>query len=224
MNDENIEYLDEIVANAGKFVENTVREYKDEIEKYSLEIERGNDTVLNYAFLFHSYRGLYEFTQKEKKYKCVTKDVVDNVCNKFLAKVQDEMAVNQNMSENYCHLAHIELYKTGDKAKAAEYFDRAVELDNQKVLERGQFKNDILNDRTGALEDFNRALELTDNEEEKESIEFLIKHIDLLRDTRASHKSFNLIMSFIYLVIAGFTAYLCYNIYILVKSIINNFH
>jgi tetratricopeptide (TPR) repeat protein len=210
----NIDNIDEIVANADKFMENTVREYKDEIEKYSLEIERGNDTVSNYAFLFHSYRRLYEFTQKNKKYKCVTKDVVDNVCNKFLAKVQEEMALNQNMSENYCHLAHIELYKTDDKAKAIEYFDRAVELDNKKVLERGLFKN-ILGDKSGALYDYNQALELTTNENEREEIQFMIDHVNVL--IKNKFDVFNLVMPVLYLIMAFLLAYGCYYFYMMIK-------
>ena len=223
MSSENIDELDEIINNGEKFVTDTIREYKDEIEKYSLEIDRGNDTTSNYAHLFLNYRGLYLFTRNTRESRCVNKEMVDSICERFLVKVQEELAANINMSENYCHLATIYSYK-GDNNAALEFYNKAVELDGSSILLRGEFKNSVLNDKNGALEDFNRALELTDNEEEKESIEFLIKHIDLLRDTRASHKSFNLIMAFIYLVIAGFAAYLCYNIYILVESIINIFH
>lgn len=209
----NNDKLDEIIENANKFMEDTIREYKDEIEKYSLEIDCGNDTVLNYAYLFLNYRGLYEFTKKERKYRCVDKSVVDNICEKFLSKVQEEMAANQNMSENYCHLATIYSYK-GDNTAALEFYDKAVELDSSKMLERGEFKSLILHDIKGALEDYNQALENARNAEEVERIQFMIDHIDLF-----SHKhtgsmfTFGMLCSVIfYSAVAAYLIYICYRL------------
>lgn len=218
----NIDNIDEIIANADKFMENTVREYKDEIEKYSLEIERGNDTVLNYAHLFQNYRGLYKFIhQKDKKYGYKTRDIVDDICDRFLAKVQDEMAVNKNMSENYYHLAYIISYK-GDNNQALEYFNKAVELDEKLIFARGEFKAYTLHDKQGALEDFNRALELASNKSEKKSIELVIDNIDILMGRKSN--GFNLFTFVLYLIMASLLGYGCYNLYMMSKIYITMPH
>ena len=218
----NIDNIDEIIANADKFMENTVREYKDEIEKYSLEIERGNDTVLNYAHLFQNYRGLYKFIhQKDKKYEYKTRDIVDDVCDKFLEKVQAEMSVNKNMSENYYHLAYIISYK-GDNNQALEYFNKAVELDEKQIFARGEFKAYTLHDKQGALEDFNRALELASDKSEKECIELVIDNIDILIGRKSNR--FNFVITGFYLIMAFLLAYGCYYFYMMIKVFITMMH
>ncbi len=193
------------------FMLETIQSYKDEIEKYSLEIDKGDDSASTYALFFQAYKALYEFTKNEKKYKCVEKSVIDNICNNFESKVQNELSQNKNVAYNYCHMAEIFTYKN-DKKKALEYYNMAVNEDESTLTNRAQFKNYELNDRAGALADYNRALEIKTDPDEREMIQHLIDNIDLARNSDKLIRSTNIQ---VLLIIICVVAYIIFQVYLI---------
>lgn len=188
------------------FMVETIQSYKDEIEKYSLEIDRGDNSSAKYSLFFQAYRTLYEFTNGDKKYKCIDKFIVDNVCDKFLAVVQEEMSKNENIASNYCHLAEIADYKK-DKKKAIQYYNMAVQEDESYISRRAQYKNHALNDRAGALADYARALEIEQDPKERGYIQHLIDNIDLIRNTDKTIRSSNIQVFIAILTLIGVLIY-----------------
>lgn len=194
-----------------QFMIDTIQSYKDEIEKYSLKIDKGDDSVGTYAMFFQAYKALYEFTKDEKKYRCVDKAVVDNICNNFELKVQRELAENKDIAHNYCHMAEICIYKD-DRKKALEYYDMAVREDESTLTSRGQFKNLELNDREGALADYKRALEIETDPNEREMIQHFIDNIDLIRNSDKLIRNTNIQ---VWLIIIAVVAYCVFQAYVI---------
>ena len=136
----------------------------------------------------------------------MNKEVVDNICANLLSKVNEEIAQGKNIPLNYCHLAEIYDYKN-DKNRALEYYNMAVNEDESYLSTRAEYKNYALNDKNGALADLNRALELTQDPQEREYLRFQIDHIDIIRDTDKTIRSTN-IQVFIYIAaLIGFIIY-----------------
>ena len=195
-----------------KFVIETIQGYQDEIKQYSLDINNGDKSAEKYMLLFSSYNSLYEFTQKDKKHQCITKDTVDRICETLLSKIKQEMTQGLNLATNYCFLGYIATYKK-ENTKALEYYDKAVEIDEKTLLNRAQFKNHYLNDRQGALDDYNRALANESNPNERKIIQHLIKNIDLIRESDALVKSIHWQVIMVAIVIVLCTIYTIYKIF-----------
>lgn len=205
--------LDDFELQHEQFMQETIKNYQDEIKKYTLEIRKGEDTTSNYAFLFQAYKALYEFTKDDKKYKCVDKETVENTCAKLLLKVKEEMSQNINMADNYGYLSYVYEYKE-NLPKALECLDKAVELDPTNLVTRGSFKNHTLNDREGALEDYKKALEIEQDPEQREFIqEHLINQIDLIRDTDKEIKRFHIKTTLVTIAIIAYIIFKIYRIF-----------
>ena len=57
--------------------EQVIKEYRDQVKKYSQEIRMGDDSTFNYSMLFNSYWRLYQFSSKDDKKPDIDKEVVD---------------------------------------------------------------------------------------------------------------------------------------------------
>lgn len=64
--------------------EQVIKEYRDQVKKYSQEIRMGDDSTFNYSMLFNSYWRLYQFSSKMIKslilIKKWLKKLVTNCC------------------------------------------------------------------------------------------------------------------------------------------------
>ena len=47
--------------------EQVIKEYRDQVKKYSQEIRMGDDSTFNYSMLFNSYWRLYQFSSNVDK-------------------------------------------------------------------------------------------------------------------------------------------------------------
>ena len=193
-----------------KFMLETIQRYKEEVERYSLEIDKGDDSASTYSLFFQAYKALYEFTKDDKKYRCVDKSIIDNICETYRAKTQKELNENKNIAYNYCHMADIYEYKKDNK-KALEYYNMAVAEDESTLTSRAQFKNHVLNDRNGALADYNRALEIETDPKEREMIQHCIDNIDLIRNSDKLIRDTNIQ---IILIVIGVIAYILFQAYL----------
>lgn len=169
-----------------QFQNDTIKELLNELKQYSLKIDGGNALTQDYADYFLTCKELYNFTKDDKKHTYISKQTVDNAAQKLLVMVRQDIAQGNDTTKAaaYCYLAAILEYKKDNK-KALEAYNKAVMFDKSYLIHRATFKNIVLNDKKGALEDYNAALA---NETNKDRAEFIIKHcianIDSHRDMK----------------------------------------
>lgn len=162
--------------------EQVIKEYRDQVKKYSQEIRMGDDSTFNYSMLFNSYWRLYQFSSTDDKKPDIDKEVVEKACNQLLLKIKEDITKGNADAHTYCYLADIYIYRE-DNDKALKCYDKAVALDESCYLNRGDFKNIELDDREGALEDYNKALAAEKDPEKIELIKDSIESIDIFRNT-----------------------------------------
>lgn len=159
-----------------------IRQYRDEVKKYSQDIRMGDASTHNYDMLFNAYWHLYEFSIKDDVKPDFDKETVDKVCNQLLVKIKKDITDGIADGFTYCYLADVYTYRE-NKEKALECFDKAVSIDESFNWHRGEYKNYVLNDREGALEDYNKALAVAKDQDTIDLINDSIKSIDLIRKT-----------------------------------------
>ncbi|MFQ8625696.1 MAG: tetratricopeptide repeat protein [Candidatus Gastranaerophilaceae bacterium] len=159
-----------------------IRQYRDEVKKYSQDIRMGDASTHNYDMLFNAYWRLYEFSIKDDGKPDFDKETVDKVCNQLLVKIKKDITDGIADGFTYCYLADVYTYRE-NKEKALECFDKAVSIDESFNWNRGEYKNYVLNDREGALEDYNKALAVAKDQDTIDLINDSIKSIDLIRKT-----------------------------------------
>lgn len=200
------------------FREQVVRDYRDQIKKYSQEIRMGDGSTLNYSMLFNAYWHLYQFSSRDNKKPDVDKEVVEKACNQLLLKIREDITKGNADAHTYCCLADIYIYRENNE-KALECYDKAVALDESCCLSRGDFKNIELNDREGALEDYNKALAAEKDPERIELIKDSIESIDIFRNTdkiiAETDKTIRDIKIRSFLIFGALILYIIFKIYII---------
>lgn len=159
-----------------------IRQYRDEVKKYSQKIRMGDASTFNYRKLFNAYWHLYELSVQDDGKPDFDKETVDKVCNQLLAKIKKDITDGKADGFTYCYLADIYTYRE-NKEKALECFDKAVSIDESFNWHRGVYKDYVLNDREGALEDYNKALAVAKDQDTIDLIKDSIESIDLIRKT-----------------------------------------
>ena len=144
----------------------------------------------------------------------MNRETIDKVANKFLVLIKKDITngTPKIKGEAYCYLAHICIYK-GEMHKALECYNKAVSLDKELLVYRGDFKNTYLNDRAGALADFNEALSVTQDPEQIEYINFQIQGIDVLRNADKHLKEVKSSILQIWLILIAGIIFIAYKIY-----------
>lgn len=171
------------------FRNETIRGYKTEIAKYSLIVKHKNASTMDYSNLFVACHSLYEFTKGDKDGPLISKDKVDKIADKLLVLIKKDITEGTPAvkGQAYCSLSYICVHRN-DKQKALECYDKAVSLDKKFLIERADFKNAFMDDREGALADYNEALSITTDPDTIEYIKYNIEHIDVIRDANKSIK------------------------------------
>lgn len=164
------------------FRQEIIQQYRDEVKKYSQKIRMGDASTFNYRKLFNAYWHLYELSVQDDGKPDFDKETVDKVCNQLLAKIKKDITDGKADGFTYCYLADIYTYRE-NKEKALECFDKAVSIDESFNWHRGVYKDYVLNDREGALEDYNKALAVAKEQDKIDLIKDSIESIDLIRKT-----------------------------------------
>lgn len=96
------------------------------------------------------------------------------------------------------------------KKRALDFYNKAVSLDLKYLIERGVYKNITLNDRKGALVDYNHALNVLTDEKDLQAVRVAIEHIDILRNIKNSEANFNILMFLIVLLLISSFVYILF--------------
>lgn len=203
-------------VNYTDFYKNTVKEYQNSIKNYSVKVNTENPDIADVANLFIAYTGLDEFTKGRPENNLVNKATIDKIINKLLVLIKRDL--NQNNTkvkgEAYCYLATICIYKK-EFQKALECYNKASDLDKYFLAYRADFKNTCLNDRAGALADYNEALAATDDPEHIEYINFQIQGIDVLRNADKHLKEVKSTCLQVWLILIAGIIFIAFKIYVL---------
>ncbi len=160
------------------FVNEQIKAYKTEAQKYLLKIKSGSTEIIDYASLFRAYLGLLNFLEEQGKIDALKKQI-DIIVNKLVPLIKKEIQTGNDSSkaQAYIYLAEIYEYKK-DVQKAYECCNRAVSLDKKFLAERAGFRNFVLNDKQGALEDYNAALAVETDPQRLAMISYCINQIN----------------------------------------------
>lgn len=214
--DETDKILQEIEQDHYKYI----KEYKNKINTYLMQIKNGNADINVYGSLFNDSHFLYIFTKDDKGGPRVSKKTIDDAANQLfiLAEKNLEHEDSYVRAQAYAYLATIYHYRE-DNNKALECYNKAVEEDSSFLLERGSFKNVKLKDRAGALADFNQALAQAKDQDQIELINMHISNIDLLRDTDKLLSESKWLNVKFFIIIGAVVLYICYVLYDSIKPI-----
>lgn len=198
-----------------RFFQDTIKEYQEDIRKYSLKISEPDASTSDYYYLFSAYWGLYKFTKDEKVSDAlkIRKETIDEIANKLLVYIKKDIEQGDDRVKSLAcvYLSNVYDYR-GDKQKALEALDKAVSMNTSCLLHRADYKN-YLNDRNGAIADYKQALEVLTDPEEIEIAKFSLKNIDNSRDVDKLVNQVEFEVIKIYLTIAIVVIIIIYQIY-----------
>ena len=133
--------------------------------------------------LFSAYAGLYSFTEDDKTGPLGSKDDVEKIAQKLLVYITKDIkeGTDEQKGNAYFYLSSICIFRE-DIPKGLECLKKAVEFDPRHLTDLAYYKNYKLDDREGALADYNKALQVLKDLSDIERIKSSIADIDSLRN------------------------------------------
>lgn len=194
-----------------QFMQNSQKQDFADIEKYSKRIRTSDASIEDYENLFNAYHSLYLSAKSKKTKTEFTKEKMDAFVQEYLKKIYEviDTGTSTEQGKAYCCLANIADYQK-DKKRALDFYNKAVSLDLKYIIERGVYKNITLNDRKGALVDYNHALNVLTDEKDLQAVRVAIEHIDILRNIKNSEANFNILMFLIVLLLISSFVYILF--------------